>query len=207
MDSTPQSARIFLNGEDKGITPKGFTSKDNILPGIYRLVLLKKGFLTFEKEIPILQGKVNIFRFNLKESNSKQTTATVTDEVKKETISPQNAEQQSKKMSLLPISGGWEAIFGLMSFGGFAGFCVGYATKKVAKIAVLVFGLLLLGVQFLASQNLLTVNWQAIEQLTKPYFAEGGFNNILNIFLGIITVNLPFAGPFVLAFWLGLKKG
>jgi len=46
--------------------------------------------------------------------------------------------------------------------GTLAGIAVGYAAKRAAKIALLMLGLVLIGLYFLAQQGWITVHWQQV---------------------------------------------
>ncbi len=54
----------------------------------------------------------------------------------------------------------------LLEVGGgtLAGVAVGYAAKRAAKWALLLLGLILIGLYFLAQQGWVTVQWQAVSQ-------------------------------------------
>lgn len=52
----------------------------------------------------------------------------------------------------------------MVGTGGAAGFCAGYACKKIGKAVAVVFGGLFLGFQMAAQQGYLTVNWKKIEK-------------------------------------------
>lgn len=48
--------------------------------------------------------------------------------------------------------------------GTLAGIAVGYAAKRAAKIALLMLGLILIGLYFLGQHGLVTVHWQTVSQ-------------------------------------------
>jgi len=48
--------------------------------------------------------------------------------------------------------------------GTLAGVAVGYAAKRAAKLALLLLGLVLIGLYFLAQQGWVTVHWQTVTQ-------------------------------------------
>ncbi len=96
---------------------------------------------------------------------------------------------------------------GQVSFGGLAGFAVGYALKKVGRVALVVFGLLFIAVQLLAYFGLIEVNWLRIQQIAQPALQKTGLESAWNALLGVLTQNLPFAGAFVPGLILGLRMG
>ena len=96
---------------------------------------------------------------------------------------------------------------GQISFGGLAGFAVGYALKKVGRVALVVFGLLFITLQALAYFGLVEVNWLRIQQIAEPALQRSGLESAWKALLGVLTQNLPFAGAFVPGFILGLRMG
>lgn len=59
--------------------------------------------------------------------------------------------------------------FSVVSMGDsfFAGILLGYATKKIVKIASLIVGLFLVGLASLQNQQITTINWDKLEQLSE----------------------------------------
>lgn len=91
-----------------------------------------------------------------------------------------------------------------LGVGGVIGFCIGYAVKKVAKIVAAIIGLFALGLIYLESQGMISVDWLGVEAWGNTALAglgemEGG--------LGVIISNLPFAGGALVGFGLGIKMG
>ncbi|MCJ7732684.1 hypothetical protein MUP51_10250 [Candidatus Bathyarchaeota archaeon] len=91
-----------------------------------------------------------------------------------------------------------------LGVGGLIGLCIGYALKKVAKIVAAIIGLFSLGLLYLQSQGLISVDWLGVEAwgntaLSGLGQAEGA--------LGVIISNLPFAGGAIVGFGIGLKMG
>lgn len=91
-----------------------------------------------------------------------------------------------------------------LGVGGIIGLCIGYALKKVAKIAAAVIGLFSLGLIYLESQGMISVDWLGVETwgntaLASLAEAEGA--------LGAFLANLPLAGGVVVGFALGIKMG
>lgn len=96
---------------------------------------------------------------------------------------------------------------GQISFGGLAGFAVGYALKKVGRVALVVFGLLFVVVQLLAYLGFIEVNWLRIQQVASPVLERNSLESAWKGLLGVLTQNIPFAGAFVPGLLLGLRMG
>lgn len=96
-----------------------------------------------------------------------------------------------------------------IGFGGTLGFLLGYGLKKVAtvilKILALVSGLFMLGLTWLASIGVISVNFNAFSADVGNGFA-GAMTGLISslAFAGQI---LPIGGSFGLGFYLGAKKG
>ena len=96
-----------------------------------------------------------------------------------------------------------------IGFGGTLGFLLGYGLKKVAtvvlKILALISGLFMLGLTWLASIGVITVNFNAFSSAVGSGFAGAMAGLVGSLaFLGQI---LPIGGSFSLGFYLGAKKG
>jgi uncharacterized membrane protein (Fun14 family) len=88
--------------------------------------------------------------------------------------------------------------------GGIGGFIVGYAVKKISKLVAVVIGLFLIALIYLGTQNIISINYDALWKAMADAFglASSGFSWLI----GIISL-LPFAGSFVVGFLLGFKLG
>lgn len=96
-----------------------------------------------------------------------------------------------------------------IGFGGTLGFLLGYGLKKVAtiilKIIALVSGLFMLGLTWLASIGVITINFKAFETTVGNSFAGMAAALVSSLtFLGQIV---PMGGSFGVGFYLGAKKG
>ena len=91
--------------------------------------------------------------------------------------------------------------------GVIAGFVAGYAFKKLGKLVALALGVLFLVVQLLAFQGFVTVNWGEVQARVDPLLQAESLNQAWSGLLGILTYNLTFAGAFVPAFIVGVKRG
>jgi uncharacterized membrane protein (Fun14 family) len=91
-----------------------------------------------------------------------------------------------------------------LGVGGIIGLCIGYALKKVAKIVAAIIGLFSLGLLYLQSQGLISVDWLGVEAWGNTALAGLGQAEGT---LGVIISNLPFAGGAIVGFGIGLKMG
>ncbi len=96
-----------------------------------------------------------------------------------------------------------------IGFGGTLGFLLGYGLKKVAtivlKILALVSGLFMLGLTWLASVGIITVNFNTFSSTAGATFA-GALAGLISS-LTFMAQILPIGGSFGLGFYLGAKKG
>jgi uncharacterized membrane protein (Fun14 family) len=108
---------------------------------------------------------------------------------------------QNAEVPLLPP----DLRFALLTLGGggIAGWAVGFTLKKFAKMAALIVGVAFISLQFLAFNQFITIDWNAIKNAVPDESLEKSATSIM----AIVTYNLPFAGSFVVGFWLGFRKG
>jgi uncharacterized membrane protein (Fun14 family) len=88
--------------------------------------------------------------------------------------------------------------------GGIGGFIVGYAVKKISKLLAIVIGLFLIALIYLGTQNIITINYDALWKAVESSLGLAGSG--LSWLVGIISL-LPFAGSFIVGFLLGFKLG
>jgi uncharacterized membrane protein (Fun14 family) len=88
--------------------------------------------------------------------------------------------------------------------GAIGGFVVGYAIKKVAKLIVVLIGIFLLAWIYLSSQGILYVNYDKLNNAIEGLL--GGAGQAAG-WLTPIIAHLPFAGSFLVGFFLGFKMG
>ncbi len=88
--------------------------------------------------------------------------------------------------------------------GGIIGLCIGYALKKMAKIVAAIVGLFSLGLIYLESQGLISVDWLGVEAWGNTALSSLGQ---LEGVLGTVLANLPFAGGAIVGFGIGVKMG
>jgi uncharacterized membrane protein (Fun14 family) len=91
-----------------------------------------------------------------------------------------------------------------LGVGGLGGLCVGYAVKKVAKIVAVIIGLFFLGLQYLAYQGIINIDYVGLENWAKGVVAGAG---ALEGVLTAMIANLPFAASFAVGLAMGLKMG
>ncbi len=100
---------------------------------------------------------------------------------------------------------GGQATYWLATLGGggIAGWCVGYTLKKVAKVVAIFLGITFITLQYLAYKHIITVDWTKVQSAVDKQHLEKSAEG----FMSVLTYNLPFAGSFVVGFFLGFKKG
>ncbi len=91
-----------------------------------------------------------------------------------------------------------------LGVGGIIGLCIGFALKKIAKIAAAVIGVFSLGLIYMESKGMITVDWLGVE--TWGNTALAGLGQAEGA-LGAFLANLPIAGGAVVGFALGIKWG
>jgi len=113
------------------------------------------------------------------------------------------------RVPLLDNSGLATLLLSQVGFGGSLGFLLGYGLKKVAalvfKIVALISGLFMLGLTWLASIGVITINFNAFANAAGNTFA-----NSLTALVGslaFLAQILPMGGSFGLGFYIGAKKG
>ena len=88
--------------------------------------------------------------------------------------------------------------------GGVGGFIAGYALKKFMKIVAVIIGLFILALVYLGYKGIISVNYDALGNSVSGTLGLTG--QAADLITPIIA-NLPFAGAFGLAFFLGFKMG
>jgi len=91
-----------------------------------------------------------------------------------------------------------------LGVGGLGGLCVGYAIKKVAKIVAVVVGLFFLGLEYLAYEGIINIDYVGLESWANNAVEGAG---ALEGVLTAMIANLPFAASFVVGLTMGLKMG
>jgi len=121
---------------------------------------------------------------------------------------PEVASSASETVKLaveaFKIPDNYRFILTTLGAGGIAGWAVGFTLKKVAKIFALILGIVFVSLQVLAYKKLISIDWVKIESLVAE---NQELENSVSGVMSVITYNLPFAGSFIIGFWLGFKKG
>ena len=90
--------------------------------------------------------------------------------------------------------------------GALIGGIIGFAAKKLAKVIAVIIGLELALFKFLESQQILTVDWEALSAgILKT--GEGAAASGPPGWLSTILSTLSISGGFAAGFFLGFKKG
>ncbi|HDD26135.1 MAG TPA: hypothetical protein ENF75_03500 [Acidilobales archaeon] len=97
------------------------------------------------------------------------------------------------------------AVIFQLGFGGLTGFAVGYALKKLLKLALIVAGLIVITVIYLQWKGIITVNYDKLVSAIEGFFKSMAVE-ASSIYSNIVA-NLPFAGAFIVGLILGLKAG
>jgi uncharacterized membrane protein (Fun14 family) len=105
---------------------------------------------------------------------------------------------------MLSLSNLLTPLVGEIGIGGVGGFLSGYALKKAAKIVALIIGLAFLGLQYLAYENIIKIDYGALREWANSLVGQAsGAQNILTDFI----VHAPFGAAFIGGFYLGLQRG
>lgn len=103
-----------------------------------------------------------------------------------------------------------------ITLGSVAGFCSGYAVKKVSKAAAFAVGTVFIGVQVARYYGLINdVKWDAVEaHMVRTLDADGDgkvtvndANLLLQRLITVLGFNLPSGASFGVAFLVGLRTG
>jgi uncharacterized membrane protein (Fun14 family) len=86
-----------------------------------------------------------------------------------------------------------------LSVGGIGGFFVGYAVKKITRIAIII-GVVVFSFAYLAFKNVINIDYN---ELLKFFGRAGPVVELLTPFLSAF----PFLGSFFVGLWFGFKKG
>jgi uncharacterized membrane protein (Fun14 family) len=91
-----------------------------------------------------------------------------------------------------------------LGIGGIGGFIVGYATKKISKLIVIVLGLFIVALLYLGVRGIISINYDALWNAVANALGMAG--SAFSWIVGVISL-LPFAGSFIVGFLLGFKLG
>jgi uncharacterized membrane protein (Fun14 family) len=101
--------------------------------------------------------------------------------------------------------------------GFFMGILIGYAIKKVVKIASIIVGLFCVGLAFLQYQKIININWNNLQQVSQ-YAAITVLNATKSIpgltnvsghptYLTMSDFGIPLTGSMAVGFTLGFVRG
>jgi uncharacterized membrane protein (Fun14 family) len=112
-------------------------------------------------------------------------------------------------------------IAATMGGGFFVGILIGYALKKVIKIAAIIVGLFLAGLAYLQYHQIANVNWNKLQTVSEDTITT--FSNAIMHIPGISSVSrdshaaisssamtifgIPFTGSMSAGFTIGFMKG
>ena len=101
-----------------------------------------------------------------------------------------------------------------LGVGGLAGFVMGYAIKKVLKIVMVIVGLFFGALAYLASQGLISINWDRLGSASTSTLV--GLQNATigtmpgsadQVMVAMTNIGIPLTGSFAASFALGFMKG
>jgi uncharacterized membrane protein (Fun14 family) len=101
------------------------------------------------------------------------------------------------------LSGPWATL----GFGGVAGAAVGYAAKKLTKLAAFVLGGVFILLQILVYVGFIEVHWEQVQRTAETVWKDPAGLTLADKAWGIVSANLPFGGGFIAGFALGFKLG
>jgi uncharacterized membrane protein (Fun14 family) len=105
--------------------------------------------------------------------------------------------------------------------GFFAGILVGYALKKVIRIAAIIVGLFFFGLAYFRYQHIININWDKLQatsqnavtmlantttQISNHINDIGGSNNHTTP-LAISSLGIPLTGSMAMGFAIGFMRG
>ncbi len=86
-----------------------------------------------------------------------------------------------------------------LGFGGAMGFIVGFTLKRILKFFLLILGLYILSLVWLADNGVITVNWGQIQDFVTSFFES------FNSFARNAIRTLSFGSGFAVGFAVGMK--
>ena len=88
--------------------------------------------------------------------------------------------------------------------GGIGGFIVGYALKKIAKIAAIVIGLAFVALQYLAYKGIISIDYNSLRNwVTNLMGQTAEYQSVITD----VIAHIPFGASFIFGLYLGLKRG
>jgi len=102
----------------------------------------------------------------------------------------------------LIVSEAFAPILFQIGIGGIGGFFIGYAIRKVVKVA-LILGIVVFSLIFLAYTNVIGIDYGGLAETVSKFI------NAINPALGLFTpllAHLPFVGSLIIGIIIGFKK-
>ena len=102
----------------------------------------------------------------------------------------------------LVVSEAFAPILFQLGIGGIGGFFIGYAIRKIVKIA-LILGIVVFSLMFLVYTNVIGIDYSGLVKMAS------NFINAINPALGLLTpllIHLPFIGGLIIGLIIGFKK-
>jgi len=106
------------------------------------------------------------------------------------------------KVNLI-VSEVFTSILFQLCIGGIGGFFIGYAIRKVVKIAVIL-GIVVFSLIFLAYTNVIGVNYGGLAEAISKFIKA--INPALGLFTPFLS-HLPFIGSLIIGLIVGFKMG
>jgi uncharacterized membrane protein (Fun14 family) len=100
------------------------------------------------------------------------------------------------------VSEAFAPILFQLSIGGIGGFFIGYAIRKVIKVA-LILGIVIFSLMFLVYANVVGIDYGGLVKMIS------NFINSINPALGLLAplmAHLPFVGSLIVGIIVGIKK-
>jgi uncharacterized membrane protein (Fun14 family) len=91
-----------------------------------------------------------------------------------------------------------------LGLGAVGGFIVGFAVKKLAKLFIVLLGILIIILLYLGTSGVISINYGALWNTIAGWL--GGEGQAASWLVGLISL-IPFLGSFMVGFLLGFKIG
>lgn len=93
------------------------------------------------------------------------------------------------------------ALGGQLSVGSIAGFAVGYGSKRIGQLLLVVLGCEIVALQVMARRGWVDVKWNRIARDISPHMEKDGLDRVLQT----VKFRVPFAGAFSAGMYAGLR--
>jgi uncharacterized membrane protein (Fun14 family) len=105
---------------------------------------------------------------------------------------------------MLELSDILTPLAGELGIGGIGGYLAGWAMKKAAKMVAIILGLGFLGLQYLAYQGIIAIDYTALKDWANSLVGQAsGMQNLLTDFVA----HVPFGAAFIGGSYLGFQRG